>query len=213
MKFNVYRELPPLLIMLIPFAYLAFIWNSLPAEVPVHWSINGEINRWGSKNELWILPFLLPFLVYVIFIIMPFIDPKRQIESMGPKFHNLKLIMVLSMSLLAVVILYATQQQELSETLLFAALGFMFTALGNFFKTIRPNYFIGIRTPWTLENETVWRKTHRMSGKLWFAGGLLIILSSLTLAPQTAMIFFFSMVALLTLIPLVYSYRLYHRLK
>ncbi len=213
MKFNVYRELPPLIIMLIPFAYLAFIWNSLPAEVPVHWSINGEINRWGSKNELWTLPFLLPFLVYVIFIIMPFIDPKRQIERMGPKFHNLKLIMVLSMSLLAVVILYATQQQELSETLLFAALGFMFTALGNFFKTIRPNYFIGIRTPWTLENETVWRKTHRMSGKLWFAGGLLIILSSLTLAPQTAMIFFFSMVALLTLIPLVYSYRLYHRLK
>ena len=61
--------------------------------------------------------------------------------------------------------------------LIFPLIGLLFAFLGNYFKTIKPNYFIGIRTPWTLENEEVWKKTHLIGGKLWFVGGLLMALT------------------------------------
>ena len=61
--------------------------------------------------------------------------------------------------------------------LIFVIIGLLFAFLGNYFKTIKPNYFIGIKTPWTLENEEVWKKTHLIGGKLWFIGGLLMALT------------------------------------
>ena len=73
------KELPLVLIVLLPFIYLAYIWNELPEKVPMHWNIKGEIDRYGEKIELLIIPFLLPFLVYIIFLVVPKIDPKKRI--------------------------------------------------------------------------------------------------------------------------------------
>ena len=65
MKTTLKKELPIVIIVLIPFAYLFFIWHSLPDEVPIHWNMHGKMDRYGSKEELLIIPFLLPFLIYV----------------------------------------------------------------------------------------------------------------------------------------------------
>lgn len=75
------KELPIILIVLIPFIYLAFIWNVLPEQVPIHWNANGEIDGWGSKATLLIIPFILPVLIYVILSLVPKIDPKQKIEA------------------------------------------------------------------------------------------------------------------------------------
>ena len=95
------KELPIIGIVLIPFAYLAFIWNTLPEKVPVHWNINGEIDRWGSKSFLIALVFMLPVLMYAIMFAASKLDPKNRISLMGKKFYQLKFFMVLFMSLLA----------------------------------------------------------------------------------------------------------------
>ncbi len=84
--------------------------------------------------------------------------------------------------------------------------------MGNFFKTIRPNYFIGIKTPWTLENETVWKETHLLAGKLWFVGGLLIILCSLIFNKSLGSTIFITITIIISVIPIVFSYLRFNKL-
>ncbi|MBU3821205.1 SdpI family protein [Flavobacteriaceae bacterium XHP0103] len=208
------KEIPLLLVVLIPFLYLAFIWNSLPETIPTHWNIKGEIDGWGKKSILIWVTFLLPVLTYIILTAIPFLDPKKKIESMGNKFYDLKFLLVLFMSALSIFIIYITKKQSMTNmNFLFAGLGILYILMGNYMKTIKANYFIGIRTPWTLENESVWKSTHILAGKLWFAGGFIVILSSLLTSKEFNGYFFLSITILLALIPVVYSYAAYKKIK
>lgn len=89
---------------------------------------------------------------------------------------------------------------------LYMIIGAFYVLLGNYFKTIKPNYFVGIRTPWTLENESIWKSTHKLGGKLWVAGGLVVIFTSLMLNEQNAFTMFLIITAIITLIPVAHSY-------
>ena len=195
------------IIILIPFAYLAYIWNDLPEIVPTHWDVNGEIDGYSSKKTLILIPILLPLLIYAILSLVPKIDPKNKIKAMGKKYDNIKFILTLFMSLLALFILYSSKSQTVTNpNIILLLIGVLYTILGNFMKTFKANYFIGIRTPWTLENETVWKSTHKLGGKLWFAGGLLIIVCSLILDTKLNFYAFITITIIITLIPIVHSY-------
>jgi len=214
MIINVRKEIPLLIIVILPFLYLGYLYADLPETVPTHWNLQGEIDGWGSKSMLWVIPFVTGFLGYVLMSLAPKIDPKKQIKQMGAKFYQLKFITVLFLTTLGLYILYASQQQSMSSPkILFILLGVFFTALGNYLPSVKPNYFIGLRTPWTLENTTVWKKTHRLAGKLWVGGGLLIIVSTLLLEQTQNFIVFFVITAIITIIPLVYSYVWYKQEK
>ena len=207
MKLSIKKELPLIIIVLLPFIYLAYIWNDLPKKVPVHWNIKGEIDRYGEKTELLLIPILLPLLIYVIFLIVPYIDPKKKIKNMGNKYTSMKRLLTVFMSILALFILYSSKNQSISNpNYIILAIGILYIILGNYFKTIRANYFIGIRTPWTLENEIVWKETHKMAGKMWFAGGIVIALGSVVLDKKPNFILFIIVTSIITIIPVVYSY-------
>lgn len=206
------KELYQIMIVLIPFIYLGIIYNSLPPKVPIHWNIRGEIDRFGDKSELFLIA-IFPLLIYLIFTIAPKIDPKNRIKTMGKKYQKLKTLLIIFMALLAVYILYSVKNQTLSNpNLIILALGILYTILGNYFKTIKANYFIGIRTPWTLRNETVWTKTHILGGKLWFVGGLIIIISSLVVSQAYTIYLFLAITLIITLIPTIYSYIQFRKL-
>lgn len=208
------KELPIILIILIPFIYLAFIWNVLPEQVPIHWNANGEIDGWGSKATLLIIPFILPVLIYVILSLVPKIDPKQKIEATSKKFYNIKLLLTLFMSILALFILYSSKSQSFTNpNIIIMLIGLLYVILGNYMKTIKTNYFIGIRTPWTLENDIVWKKTHKLAGKYWFIGGLLVILLGFILEPKPNMVSFIIITTIITIIPVVYSYVIFKQLK
>lgn len=210
---NLRKELPSLAIVVLPFLYLGFIYPELPETVPTHWNGQGVIDAWGPKHTLWIIPFFMPVLTYILLLVVPKIDPKGQIQQMGGKFDNFKFIITLFMSVLAMYLIYATQQQSLgSIKIIFVLIGCLLAAIGNYLPAVKPNYFIGIRTPWTLENQTVWKKTHRLSGRIWVIGGLAIVVLSLLLSPSLSLTLFISITALLVLIPLIYSYWLYKKL-
>jgi uncharacterized membrane protein len=213
MQTTIKKELPVIAIVLIPFAYLAVIWNSLPQQVPMHWNASGQIDRYGDKAETLIIPFLLPVLTYLIFTFSPRIDPRGKIAKMGDKLHGLKFMVTLLMSALAVYILYAMKSgagQDNNYLILF--IGVLYMVMGNYFKTIQANYFIGIRTPWTLENETVWKETHKMAGMLWFVGGLAIVGASFVLEPGIMMVVFLCITAVIALVPIGFSYIKFRKL-
>ncbi len=207
MKPSIKKELPAIAFILLPFIYLAYIWNELPAKVPMHWNINGEIDRYGSKSELILIAFALPVLIYLILLVVPLIDPKYKIKSMGNKYQNIKTLVTMFMSVLALYIIYSVKNASLfNPNYIFLLIGILYAVLGNYMKTIRANYFVGIRTPWTLENETVWKATHRIGGVIWFIGGLAIVAGSLVLGQKANLIFFLVITGIITLIPVVYSY-------
>ena len=180
MKTTVQSELPLITIILVPFIYLAYVWEKLPEKVPMHWNMEGEIDRYGDKSELILIPLLLPLLIYVLFTIIPKIDPKDKLKYMGKKYTVLKTVLTVFMSALSMMIIYAAMNESFyNPNYILLLIGVLFAILGNYFKTLRANYFIGIKTPWTLENETVWKETHKLAGKIWFIGGLMIIFGSL----------------------------------
>ncbi len=214
MKSTVKKELPLITIVLIPFIYLVYIWNKLPEKVPMHWNLQGEIDRFGNKSELILVPVLLPLLTYVILLIIPKIDPKNKIKNMGNKYQTIKILLTIFMSTLALFILYSSKNQSFENpNYIVLLIGVLYTVLGNYFKTIKANYFIGIRTPWTLESETVWKETHKMGGKMWFIGGLFIVFSSLILDKQPNFTLFIIVTGIITIIPIIFSYIRFEKYK
>lgn len=199
------KEIPYLAVSLLPFVYLAYIWPTLPQRVPMHWNASGEIDRWGDKSETLMIPILMTGLVYVLFLILPKIDPKGKLESMGNKLNSFRMILTCFMSVLSIYVLYSIKTHNADPKMLFPLLGLLFAFLGNYMKTMKPNYFIGFRTPWTLENEEVWKKTHKMGGMLWFIGGLLMTFTFL-LDGKTQLYTFMAILVVITIIPVVYSY-------
>lgn len=206
MNLELKKELPIIGIVLTPFVYLAIIWDSLPQRVPIHWNYKGEIDNWGDKFSLILMLLLLPVLMYVLMTFIPKIDPKNRISLMGGKFYQLKFFLVLFMSLVALLIVYTTKERSVNNpNLVFALLGVLLIVFGNYFKVIQPNYFIGIRTPWTLENNEVWKSTHVFAGKIWVIGGFMVVLGSLVLTNVFRNVFIFIILAL-ALIPVIYSF-------
>ncbi len=204
---NLKKEITVICIVLLPFIYLAYVWFDLPKEVPVHWNLKGEIVGYGNKTQLILIPILLPLLTYFIFLIIPKIDPKNKLNNMGNKFQVIKFFLTTFMSILALLIIYSAENSSFFNlNYLILLFGILYIILGNYFKTIKPNYFLGLRTPWTLENEIVWKETHKLAGKLYFICGFIIILSSLIINKGLNMKIFLVSTSITIIIPVIYSY-------
>ncbi len=199
--------------VLLPFVYLAYVWNSLPEKVPIHWNIEGEIDRYGSKLEMALLVLLLPLVTYLMFLIIPKFDRKNKLDEMGGKLNSIKFVLTVFMVLVSLFVIYSSKNESTTNTnYIILLIGVLFTLMGNFFKTIKTNYFIGIRTPWTLKNEMVWKKTHELAGVMWFVGGILIILLCLIFTQRPNLILFLTITGTVTLVPIIYSYFKYKEL-
>lgn len=165
-----------LLLALAPILYLAVVWPSLPDTVPLHWNFKGEIDRWGSKNVLLAVVVGINLFMYALMLILPRIAARRQeLEAMGTKYTRIRMVLQLFMAMVSVVIVLLSSSQDYSyKNYLLGGCFILFMLLfGNYAGSIRPNHFLGVRTPWTLQSDTVWRKTHHLAGRLLVGGALL----------------------------------------
>ncbi len=116
------------------------------------------------------------------------------------------------MSMLTIYILYSIKAGHMTyPNFLTLLLGLLFIALSRLFPNLPPNYFIGIRTPWTLEYPAIWQATHRFASKLWLAGGIFIVLSSFLCPSSINFIIFLAIVSIISVGSVYYSYRLYQK--
>lgn len=172
------------LVILIPGIYLAFAWNSLPAKVPMHFDINGNADRYGDKSELLRTVLILPavsLFVYFLLANIYRIDPKKYAVENRVRLKRIAFAIVCFISALTCIIIYSASHggSKFDVSLILSAVGLLFAIIGNYLPNLKPNYFAGMRLPWTLENPENWRKTHALAGKLWFAGGLLLAVTCL----------------------------------
>lgn len=205
---NIFKQIILLVLVASPYIYLYFIWQQLPDRVPTHFNFQGVADAWSGKTFLLFIPTGLSAFIYLIMLALPYIDPKKKISDMGEKYTSLRFVFTVFFSMLSFYLLYVTKAGSIKNmSLLFALIGIMLAVFGNYFQAVRPNYFIGVRTPWTLESEQVWKKTHHLAGRLWMAGGILIILLSFIISNNLALVIVFtSLIAVMALIPIVFSY-------
>jgi uncharacterized membrane protein len=209
------KELVLWAFIVLPYVYIATIWNKLPELVPTHFNIEGVANDWSSKTSLLFVPCALGIGIYFLMLIIPKIDPKKKIQEMGDKYYSLRFILTVFISLLATYLLYLSNTGSLKKpNFLFALIGMLLAILGNYFQTLRPNYFIGIRTPWTLKNEQVWKNTHRLGGWLWIGGGILMAILAFLISNNYLNSMMFGVIILIiVIVPILFSYTEYRKEK
>lgn len=193
-------------VTLFPILWGVMIWSQLPNQIPIHFNFAGQANSFSSKLLAVIgLPiFLLLVHLFVIFVTSR--DPKNQTmnEKMGKVIYWLTPIVSLSLSYL----IYSKALGSTTNPSIFvsALLGLIFVMMGNYMPKLKVNHTVGIRLPWTLQSEDNWHKTHRLAGKLWVLGGLILLLDA---GLQFAVPYVMGIVILaIVLIPILYSYQL-----
>jgi len=203
------------LVWAVPVIYLAVAWNWLPEKVPLKYDLHGEPLLYGTKSELLVVMAILVVVniaLYLLLVNIHRVDPKKKYrEENLPRMRRLAFAISIFISAITCFIIYSSlgSSPKFNSKIIVIAVGLLFTVMGNYMYNIKPNYFAGFRLPWTLENEDNWKKTHLLAGKLWFAGGLLLSLVALFLPGNIVLIFAFAIIGILTIIPAVYSYRLY----
>ena len=206
MKMNKKLLLLTSIVILFPILWGVMIWSQLPNQISIHFNAAGQANNFQSKAlAVFGLPiFLLLVHLFVIFVTAR--DPKNQTmnEKMGKVIYWLTPIVSLSLSYL----IYSKALGSTTNPSIFvsALLGLIFVMMGNYMPKLKVNHTVGIRLPWTLQSEDNWHKTHRLAGKLWVLGGLILLLEA---GPQFAVPYVMGIVILITvLVPILYSYQL-----
>lgn len=146
----------------------------LPARVPTHWNAAGQVNGWSSPLGAVLPPPVIAMGLWLLLLFLPTIDPRqRNYVAFAGLYRGIRLGLVLLMALIEALTLAGPLGHPVHMALVLPlAVAALIVFVGNSLGRVRPNYFVGIRTPWTLSDPEVWRRTHRFSAPLFVIGGL-----------------------------------------
>lgn len=193
------------------YAGILISYPGLPEKIPLHWNSRFEIDNWGSKSHILLLG-LLPFLILITADSLTRYNKNKVVNPKHVKVYRiLKYAVVLFLILLNWVTVITAQGYGIGIRIIFPVLlGSFFIISGNYMPALKSNYFIGIRNPWTLSNELVWRKTHKAGGYLFiFMGLIMISLSFIKTVNYGKLIFLLIIIAILGIN--LYSYLIFRK--
>ncbi|TZE82816.1 SdpI family protein [Calorimonas adulescens] len=201
--------------ILLGFVALSFIltmivYPILPDKMPVHWNYHGEIDSYAGKFQgAFMIPIML-LIFYPLFIYLPNIDPRRKNYKKFEGAYDTIIIAIFAfLTAMHVIVLSASLGYKIDMTAYMTiGLSLLFIILGNVLTRIRPNFFVGIKNPWTLSDDDVWKKTHRLGGWLFVLVGILGLFLLLINSKFAAMSEIGGIIAA-SLIVTIYSYILY----
>jgi uncharacterized membrane protein len=204
-----------LVVVVLMWGFGLIMLPSIPDPAPIHWNAVGEVDGYGSPWIVALLPPIMATIMALLALVLPRIDPRGQ--GYTGFFRTYALIMnslVLFFAGLQVITIGVAVGWPVSvPRLLSVGMSLLIIVLGNELGRVTPNYFVGIRTPWTLADPDVWRKTHRVGARLFVAGGGLAALSSLVVPEAWLFVatLLFVIVPVLATIP--YSYVVWRQLR
>ncbi len=192
----------------------AWAWPQLPtgAQVPIHWGIDGRVDGYAPKEiGLFMLP-LVTVAVATLLAVIPRIEPRRaNLERSGKAYAAICIAVVTLLGgghLLSVAVALGAVL-DVTRLILIGA-GLMFVVIGNFLPKVRPNYLVGIRTPWTLASDLSWVRTHRVGGRLFVVEGfVLIALGMLGARAEMLAVAVVGAIVILLVVVFIYSYRVW----
>lgn len=207
------KEIFPIVIILLVIIFSFFVYPSLPEQVPSHWNAQGEIDNWSSRNFTVLFFPSLVVIIYLLMIFIPSIDPlKRNYESFKVPYYWFRIGFVIFFSAVYLFTIWTALGGNLNiNSFIIPALSLLFMLIGLFLPKIKKNYFVGIRTPWTLASEITWNKTHTLGGKLFTLVGLVSLLGFF-FYDQTILLFMISIFVAIFIL-FVYSYFIFKKVE
>jgi uncharacterized membrane protein len=208
------RKWYPAIVIGLAFLFSAVVYGRLPERVPVHWNLAGKVDRLGGRLEA---AFLLPVLALALWGVMrvlPRIDPRRKnYERFEGTYDFLVNALVTGFVVFHVIIMGKALGWPLPlDRVVPAVLGLFLIAIGNVLPRARSNWWIGVRTPWTLSSEHVWARTNRMTGYLLMGIGVALLIAAALAIPWTLRIGAIGAAAIAAW-SIVYSYWLWRKEK
>ena len=199
-------------IVIIAAGVSVFYYGRVPPIMPSHWDVAGRVN--GYVPRFWgvaMMPLIMAF-TWSLLPILPRISPRQ--FSLGESIGTFNLVVVgilaVFLALHVVILQAATGASIRIQTVVPALVGVLLIFIGNYMSKLRKNFFIGVRTPWTLASDEVWSRTHRLAGWAFALGGIALIVEGIAgLNPLV----FAGIIALVVVLPIVYSYVLYKRIE
>jgi uncharacterized membrane protein len=184
----------------------------LPSTVPLHWNAHGQANGWGPKWTLFLFgPGLMTALV-ALFGVLPWLSPKKfKIDSFRSTYLYIMIVVVALLSYIHLLELASALGLALDMTrAVEGGVCLLIALLGNVMGKVRRNFFVGVRTPWTLADERVWNATHRLAARTFFAGGFAGLLAVILRSPFWLPV---AVIGLAALVPVGYSLFFYKQLE
>jgi uncharacterized membrane protein len=198
----------PLLLALLAAALSLAVHPRLPEQMTTHWDANGNPNGWMPRA---VGAFALPVMILLVgglLRLAPRIDPRRDNYDRfrGAYEWTIAAVLLVMFAVHLIILAAALGYHPPIARLVPVLVGFLFLSMGNVLPRARPNWLHGIRTPWTLSNDRVWERTHRVAGYAMTAAGVLILLASVLLPPSLGIYLVVGTALAATLGPAVYSY-------
>jgi uncharacterized membrane protein len=168
------------------FAFSLAALPFMPNPAPIHWNAAGQVDGYGSPLLAVLLAPLIALAMVVLMPLLPKIDPRREsYAGFAGSYHRIMTALVLFFALVDVIVIGAALGWPISiPRAMMLGLGVLFGLIGNELGRVQPNFFVGIRTPWTLADPEIWRRTHRVGGRLMAGAGLLLLVLGL-IAPES----------------------------
>ena len=210
------KKLPADLISLasvLGLALLMALWYpELPDPMPSHWNTKGEVDGWMDREANLTLLLGIPLFCWALMKIIPLISPKGyRTDEFSDTVNIIQAALVVFSSAIGIAAMLEARNFGLDMTnYVLIAVGALFIVLGNYLGKVRKNFFIGIRTPWTLASDEVWSKTHRLGGWMFVLAGLVLALSGVFGINEFVMA---STIVIAAVIPIAYSFILYRRIE
>ena len=192
--------------------FAIWLYPNLPDPIPTHFNAAGDADDYTARLPGTIMLAAIPLFSLLLFKAIQIFSPKGfRTEEFANVINLLQFVFVLFLSLVAVAALLKGAGYDVRiELLVPAGVGVLFVIIGNYMSKFRKNFFLGIRTPWTLASDEVWARTHRVGGWCFVAAGVLMIFGAVMRAPMQWSIF----IAIgIVLIPVAYSFVIYRKLE
>lgn len=187
------------------------LYGALPDIIPTHWGVSGEADGFSPKAFGAFFSPVLGLAIALLFPIVQRMDPKREsYANFQGTWTRLQIGIIGFFAYIHAVTLLAGIYPSISSrvaTFISAGMGVLFILIGNSMGKIEQNWFVGLRTPWTLSDPEVWRKSQRLAGTLFVLGGIAILIISLIMKPNIVLfIAFMAVILSVSIIPVIYSY-------
>ena len=182
--------------------------TGLSATVPIHWNAAGEPNGYGPAWLAFLLTPAITLGLVALFALIPRVEPRRAnlLKSSRAYVTIAFAMLVLMLGVNVATVLAGVGYDVPIAPLVGGGVGLLFMVLGNVMTTLRSNFMVGVRTPWTLTSDLAWDRTHRLIGRLWVIGGGVVFLASLLGQGEALVVVILTLVLGTLILAFVYSY-------
>lgn len=191
----------------------AILYPSLPEELPRQWGFDGQVNSTWHKFYAVLIAPIVSLGIWILTYILPKIDPNREsYEKFGKSYMRFRVSLVLFFLGMHIITLTQYDNADVIIRVITFGISIVIAVLGNEMGRFRQTWFVGIRTPWTLADERVWKRTHRVGGRYFFGVGIICMIAALILPTTFFIPIFVTSLLAISLGTSAYSYFLYRKI-